>query len=222
MSQYLDIAKETAKIILEDSYERNKVKGVMLYGSTLKSETPSDIDLLIIHENDKWESYSGYHHRIPDNRPGKDNVKDHSWDILSKLRFGGDKGVGNRPVVKIAKLLRNYKLPIIEKDIKNARKILARFLPKGVESVMLEDLLTVNRLFDINILNKKLLKPTDDEDLKKSVQQAINACDDKRFWNKILGYGKLYDTSTHEFSIPLTDRYPEAPELFEYWHDKKV
>lgn len=47
---FYEIARDTAAIIHHKSYSEARVKGVLLYGSTLRDSNPRDIDLVVLHD----------------------------------------------------------------------------------------------------------------------------------------------------------------------------
>jgi predicted nucleotidyltransferase len=185
--EFYNIAKDTAKIIHEKSYEKRNILEVILYGSALKEDFPGDIDLLIIHNNWGLAPFSRYH---PLNLEGKfleDKPKGEKNDATSIFLdlngFDYDE--------------KEWVITAIENRIKQSN---FTYLPE------------INEIFDVSIIQEDLLKQY--EDNKYLRMCAIDACRDSTFWSTILSEGKIYDKSTHDFSLRVEDKYPGAAELF--------
>ncbi|HZX11934.1 MAG TPA: hypothetical protein VFE88_00550 [Candidatus Nanoarchaeia archaeon] len=94
-ANFLDIARDSARAILTRSWSRCQVEDVLLYGSTLSSDHPRDIDLLILHQGDLLSSFERsiyFEERskpIPDLTAGDPKTtRFNAYDILRRLGYG--------------------------------------------------------------------------------------------------------------------------------------
>ena len=74
--------------------------------------------------------------------------------------------------------------------------------------------LKVNEALDIQAMYKNMLSSTDEHTTKER-RNAIRQCRDPTFWQSILQEGRLYNAKEDNFSIPVTDKYPNALQLFD-------
>ena len=208
----MEIARDTAKIIIEDSWESSRIRDVLLYGSTLRSGVPEDIDLLIIHGGLKFGSFSLPNSDIPSkdlrlDRPvGEDNPRDYSSVILSNCGYKEGREFMEDNVYKKLERLLEERYGFIYPD-----------------SSLVDD------LFDVNILSTKILDVNaSDDDLMDHVwdwgthkdisynarERAIESCRDPTFWHTILSGGRIYDMDKQDFTIGVEEKYPGALDLF--------
>jgi hypothetical protein len=226
-----DIAKDVAKIIFEKGYEDRRVVDVMLYGSALTSPSPSDIDLLIIHNHGaKMKCFSPYETLRVDEPVGENNARDSAFGILRKLGYKYE-GKGNDSVVaavgeRIAGLgMGRYTAGEIDGESREwertSREVFEYTDKPNVATNI--DLYGIEGLFDINVLDALFLQRTvpnarEDSAVHSMVpsmrEEAIKSCRDQTFWHTILTEGRLYDRAKHDFTIRVNDKYPGATDLF--------
>ncbi|HII15316.1 MAG TPA: hypothetical protein HA362_03300 [Nanoarchaeota archaeon] len=213
-ASFYEIAKDTARIIIEKSWEEAEVEGVMLFGSTLRSKTPNDIDLLVLHSGLRLKAYSPYEKPVFDKPAGTGNGRDAAAEILFRL---------------------GYKETVLDR-VDDAIK--RRIEPLGLNS---RD--GLNSLFDIQVMHAALLGDTrtievfarryavwgSEEERQVDYQrcyrselgkvaaqrrETIQSCRDPTFWRTILAKGRIYDPAKHDFTIPIEEKYSGALALF--------
>lgn len=240
-ASFYDIAKDTAKIILEKSWEEVKVEGVMLFGSTLRRDNPNDIDLLILHSGNKLSPYTRYSEREGkmqyDAPTGKGNVRERSFNLLRYTGYRIDSN--ERAVAHIGRRIEQLGAgPALSERVQQDIE------ERGADVVCNdEDIYGIETVFDVQAMSTALLgdaKPLElearthaaygsDENrereyqdywryLRKRIagerQDAVKNCRDPTFWHTILSEGRLYDPARHDFTIPIEEKYPGALALF--------
>ncbi len=229
MNKFYEIAKDAAEIIHEKSWEGHRVKDVLLYGSTLNSDSPSDIDLLIIHDSIKLKDFSIYTDKPlkVDEPVGKENARERSYSIFHQLSYKYEERRNDTVVAAIGKRIAPLNLgTCTNEEIKKAdekyRKIFENVFPDKFDVSNVIDLYGIDNIFDVHVLHTKAL--IDDSGKKRESisvktpseirKEAIESCKDKKFWHTILSEGRIYDKSTHDFSQTVEEKYPRALSLF--------
>lgn len=215
-TQYYEIAKDVAQTILEKSWLQVGVQDVLLFGSTLRGrDTPSDIDLLILHagcslaefeydpygKRKEWEARSDVPARKGNNRSG-------AASILRDLGFRGNPAD-------------NYLTEDFERELPYRRdsvfnNVLRRVEPLGFPGPSsiweFQDSEKFSSLFDLHVMSSNLFGR--DEYAGQLRAAAVCSCRDPTFWHTVFTEGRLYDRSTHDFSLSVEMKYPGVPELF--------
>jgi len=198
-SEFYNIARETARIIHNYSWEQNGIMHVMLYGSTLHNSQPNDIDLLVIHNGQKLVPYFYYRKLKPDSPIGEDNARIPAKTFLGMLGYKEDSSP--------------------EENVLNNIETLVS--PRNV-----------NKIYDFNALNVNLLMDKEEviwfPDIWNGIRlggpahksipdlrnEAIQSCRETNFWYTILSEGRIYDRRSGDFSIKVSELFPDALRLF--------
>lgn len=204
------IAKNSAKIILKESWSTRGIVDVGLYGSLARGEKKAnDIDLIILHESPMAPDFSDYW------EDWAEDMKDHPEKDMHRSAYylwvlGAEHPKKDPACVKIIKMINSPEI-------------------KSVTD--LDKILDVN-IMSINLFPAMINKEANfesmvycghyDEDYVKSYNERINqrrclaiaSCKDLSFWNTILKECKLYNPETKDFSIPLETKYPGTVEAF--------
>jgi hypothetical protein len=199
-SEFYDLARKTARIIHEKSWEENGILQVMLYGSTLHSSQPRDIDLLVIHNGQRLAPYFYYRKLISDAPPGENNARMPPLDFLMRLGYREGDCKENSVLARVEALVS----------------------PKNVNEIYDFNALNAGLLVNSNAVIAKgdpmdgsacdpwsLFATT--SDVRK---RAIDCCKETNFWHTILSQGKIYDPNSNDFSIQVRELYPDALGLF--------
>lgn len=221
---FYEIARDAAKIILTNSWAEARVEDVLLYGSTLRSESPRDIDLVIFHrgghklaEFEKSE-YAAEAGKAIDAQPIPDLPSDDvtttrldSYRTLSKLgyKIGLDDNVVRLIGDRIATLDAGS---VSEEGVASALRIWEPELTEFTIGARL-DIHGIAHIFDVHVMHTGLLDQSGSYTPYRD--EAIHSCRDPTFWHRVLSEGRLYDRTTHDFSLGIEDKYPGALKLFE-------
>jgi hypothetical protein len=210
-NSYMELAKDTARIIRDKSWDEVAVQDVLLFGSTLKGTcVPDDIDMLLLHSGQRLVEFD----RDPySTRPsamkesdipcGEENRRNGAWCFFRTLGYKGTGKDDDR-----------------RRDDSAYENILKRLEFMGGNSSEL-----VDSIFDVHVMHTGLLlahiDPPDvpgsgymDEYMKQQRAEAIKHCRDPTFWHTVLSEGRLYNPETHDFSLKVDDKYPGASDLF--------
>ncbi len=228
---FYDIAKDVARVIFEKGYEHRRVVDVMLYGSTLTSPTPNDIDLLIIHNHGaKMKCFSPYETLRVDEPVGEKNARDSAFGILRRLGYKHERRGNDSVVVAVGERIvglgmGRYTAEKIDEEARvweRTSKEVFEYVDEPNVATHI-DLYGIEGLFDINVLDCLLLQQSilnagEDSTVKSTVagmrKKAIKSCRDSTFWHTILSEGRLYDRAKYDFVIRVNDKYPGATDLF--------
>lgn len=206
-SEFYNIARETARIIHEKSYEGNGILQVMLYGSTLHNDNPKDIDLLVIHDGRKLVPYFVYRKLQMTSPPGVDNARMFPFDFLEKLGYRE----GGLPEDGVLANVERLVSPRSVNDVYDFNALDAFVLSDENGLVGGVDMFEARGRFmgalGVNRLFVKLL-------VNKLRGGAIQSCKETNFWHTILSEGKVYDTKSGDFSIGVNDLYPDVLRFF--------
>ena len=206
--KFLDIARDTARIIHEKAYDSGSIAGVMLYGSTLTSDSPRDIDLLILHRG-SLECFSPYATLRVDEPVGDENARDSAYKIFMQLGYKEEGREADSVCTGIERRIEELNAGSM---VEETRDWFSR-----------ADTYGVNNVFDVNVLYDGLLEGgqsgADKDSLRAQSRDrlregAIASCRDPTFWYTILSEGRIYDREKHDFSIKVEDNYPGALSLF--------
>lgn len=225
--QFYDIAKDTAKAIHEKSWDESVVLDVMLYGSTLRSESPRDIDLLVIHGGNRLKAFFPYSTlRVVDKPVGIENARYSAYSIFRQLGYKTE-GRGNDSVaVAVGKRIAGLNAgTVTDEEIAETDKRWRRFSEEeyldSFEVSNRIDAYGINNVFDVIVLHVgALLADANDQmavkygtitGIRKS---AVESCRDPTFWHTIFSEGRIYDRKKHDFSISVEDKYSGAKDLF--------
>lgn len=198
-----EIAKDAAKAILTKSYPKIKVSDVMLFGSTLRTKNPRDIDLLIIHEGHGLPQYSCYEPKeklfLADQPPGDTNKRSPSSSLLAQLGYISETNRRDSPLNYIAQRI----APLFDSEF-----VIHEYFLDEVSQTR------VNSMFDVLVLKTAGLQPDLPEGAckypnpKEVREGALGSCKDPTFWHTILSEGRLYDIDKHDFTISVEEKYP--------------
>ena len=200
-SEFYEIARETARIISEKSWEKNGVLQVMLYGSALHSSQPRDIDLLVIHSGEKLAPYFFYRKIVPDAPVGEQNSRMPACDFLRQLGYKEGAPFGDNVLANVEALVSPRKV----NDLYDLNAL--------SESLLIDE---DKRIRDPHIIAQGFAH--DFEQLRRSTkkvrERAIQACKETSFWHTILSEGRIYNQSSGDFSNTVSEIYPNALRLF--------
>jgi len=199
-----EVAKDVAAIILTKSWEDVEVRDVLAVGSLLDNDSPDDIDMIVLHEGYRLREFSRdpyneienpiYH---SDEKPSEKNRRFRGSTILRQLGYPMALTDSN-PTMQ-------YKASVFYHVLKRVEG-LSFEVPEMLSDSQNEEL---SALFDLHVLSISLFEP---DNLTR--MEAVENCKDNRFWYQALKSGRLYDPRTHDFTMPLEDKYPGAIELF--------
>jgi len=226
--KFYDIAKDTAKAIHEKSWGANGVVDVMLYGSTLTSKSPKDIDLLVIHDGGRLRPFSPYSTLRVDEPVGKENARDSAYGIFRQLGYKTE-GRGNDSVaVAVGKRIAglgagNFTEEEIAEKTKDWERVSREIFKFHDEPDVSNsyDVHGINNIFDVIVLHAGALMADANEQVAGRYgtitgmrNSAVESCRDPTFWHTILSEGRIYDREKHDFSLRVEDKYAGAVDLF--------
>ena len=223
--KFYDIAKDTAKSIHEKALDASGVVDVILYGSTLSSESPKDIDMLVIHDGGRLRAFSPYSTLRVDEPIGKENARDSAYGIFRQLGYKHDDNKTDTVAVAVGKRIEGLNAgTVTDEQIAGETKLWKDWCEKEYGSFELADRLDIhgiNNVFDVIVLHVgALMADANDQvagiygtitGMRKS---AVESCRDPTFWHTILSEGRIYDREKHDFSIKVEDKYAGAVDLF--------
>jgi len=203
---YYEVAKDVANIILKKSWEDVGVEDILLFGSASRGETnPNDLDLLILHSGGRLEEYDidPYGEKsdlvVESDLPvSKNNLRYGAFNIFRRLGYKED--VKDSACGNIIKRVKDFGIdpPTGHWDFEDEDKF--------------------NSLFDVHVLSTNLLEKNVEDFYERhrngQREDAMRCCRDPTFWHTILSTGKIYDPKKYDFTINVSDKYPNAIELF--------
>lgn len=201
--QFHSLAQGVAKIILENSWEANEVRSVLLYGSTLKSPSPRDIDLLILHfMGASLENYTTSRSKCEE---GEDVHYYPASVILWQL--GYKEGKPQDTVSKRVHELFRERGMLQEAELGNMHPPI------------------INQVLDLHVLNTLLIQDPSflgekhreyyQVRLPHFREKAIRMSGkDPNFFHRVLSEGRLYNQQTGDFTVSFEEIYPGKLELF--------
>lgn len=241
---FYEIARDVAAIILRKSWKEVQVDGVFLYGSTLHSSKPRDIDMVIFHSGERLAEFitpryaeegTKLLYDVPAGHP--ENRRITSFDLLTLLGYSKDdypkelavRFIGER----IARLdAGSLSEETIQKEMNrpwrrcSEQEVAAYADMYGIDNVFDVHVLHTGLFGDTRFLDRRFASTDDDETTKQSVrnyylkqyatkrQEAIQSCRDPTFWHRVLSTGKLYNSEEHDFTLSIEQKYPDALKLF--------
>ena len=186
-------AQEIAKMILQETYEVAAARDVLLFGSLVRGESnPRDIDMTVLHAGSRIFNFEPdpykerpFAKREEDEPISPENFRVSAWRILRKL------GSKRDPDVSFG-----------EARVKDAYDLAEEILDRFGGSV--EDSL------DLHALHVTILDP------KQGWMRdaALKDARDPTFYHTMLSQGRLYDLRTHDFTMPVEEKYPGCIALF--------
>jgi hypothetical protein len=207
-SELYEIARDTAQIIHESSWELRGIEAVVLFGSALNDPKPSDIDLLfIIGSSDGWGvNYSPYPYGklMFDEPPGKQNRRDPSGSVIHMAGYREGATEANSVYVKVGRRIAHLGLgkQFSQDDLEWAQR-------QGFPEFYL-DMHGISKLFDAVVLSKEVFEKAELQ------REAVVSCRDPTFWFTILSKGMAYDPQTQDFTKRTGALYPTAVESFTF------
>ncbi len=233
---FYEIAKDAARIIMTKSWEGAHIQDVLLFGSTLTSDKPSDIDLLILHSGGHklvdWDIYdndalANIQYDAQPDAPG--NTRYDGFEVLMNAGYQEGADRHDTVVKHIGERIAHLEMGTLSEDrLRRARE--------NPQSHSYMDVHGIANLFDVHVLNTHLLgvepnRPggwlgfmgaTYTEEGKARViaewdeerARTIASCEDPMYWHTILSTGKLFDVKTGDFTVGIEDKYPGVLELF--------
>jgi len=91
------------------------------------------------------------------------------------------------------------------------REVKSKSVIANIENLFKRRIPKINDVLDLHAMHVSFLNPNLAEEEREI---AIKQCADQTFWYTVLDSGRLYDFNSGKFTIPITDRYPEALEAF--------
>lgn len=224
MTNLRQIAQEAARLCFEYSYHDAMLRDVLLFGSTLRqNKDPEDIDLVILHKGWKLEEFDkDPYGEKKDAKPkhdkpiGEDNLRQHSSAIFHQLGYRNieefdyfefrntwdeEHGQANREDFQAAfeKAQEDY---WVRRSLNSVdTQIIKLVYPRSVDDI-----------FDVHVLSTVLFG--DERHIEHGRREAMRSCRDPTFWYTVLTEGRLYDSSTKDFTLEVDEKYPGATELF--------
>ena len=221
-NQFYGLARGIAEIVLNHSWEENKVIDVLLYGSALTGSAPDDIDLLVLHSNGaNMGNYTGSKSQPSE---GQDILYLSPSEILRTIGYRKSEGMENGVFERVYRLLAEAGVIQLDGGTFNPAQL--------------------NKILDLHVLNTHLLRessdplefalflagvssekramftmpynPRFDARISQLRQEAMRLSGkDLGFYHNILGNGRLYDFSTRDFTARFEDKYQDKLKLFQ-------
>ncbi len=188
-SPHYDAARQIASIILRDSDTEAGITDLLLYGSTLTSPTPKDLDLLIIHFGQLLASYTTSRSLL------EEGEEIHSYQSSTILYMCN---AGRHTVFdKVAALLQDKML-----------------IPKIQDGDTHPD--SLNELLDLHTLNGTMLMDEGEvfrgialyfapKDRKHAIEFSGK---DRFFFHRVFANGWVFNPVTGDFSGKMEEKYP--------------
>ncbi|MBI2549021.1 hypothetical protein HYW21_06755 [Candidatus Woesearchaeota archaeon] len=214
---FYEIARDTAAILHGKSWANARLEGVLLYGSTLRSDKPRDIDLVILHSGSKLIEFTPSRYADEGTKEIYDVEPDHpstrrldAWSTLSTLGYRGksDYDIKNRAVRFVGERIESLDAGSVPEE-RVQSFMSSRECPEADVAAYL-DIYGVSNVFDVHVLHTGLLGDQGAEQRSR----AIASCNDPTFWHRVLSEGKLYDPKVHDFTLTIEEKYPGALQLF--------
>jgi hypothetical protein len=204
---YRTLAQDVAEIILNNSWPALGVSDVLLFGSTLRETgTPNDIDMVIVHNSNNSHRLAEFNADPYGQRPRRTTV--------TELRAGGN---NDRHTAQHT----FYQLGYLHSEAKRVGDLISKRVGQSLRAKADEE--TMRLLFDVHVLHIGLFGYENNSgrivrstyDLHTSARcEAIASCRDPTFWHTVLTTGRLYDRVTHDFTQPVSEKYPGTIGLF--------
>jgi hypothetical protein len=202
-SEFYEIARKTAKIIHEKSWEANGILHVMLYGSTLHHSQPEDIDLLVIHDGKRLAPYFFYRKIMIGTPPAEDNARMPPFDFLKELGYLEGSCRRDSVLANVNELVS----PRNVNDIYDMNSLDVALLKD--EDKIIKDPDKITQGFTQGVFGSCHFGSV--RDVR---ERAIKSCRETNFWYTILSEGKIYDLHSGDFSIEVNKLYPDAIQFF--------
>jgi len=161
---FYEIAKDTARIILTESYDKHNIENVILFGSALHSKNPRDIDLVILHSGRKLVEFSPSHYAEEgqtaryDAIVNPENTRLNAFEILLQL------GYKTEPTKRVLKLIgeRIQDLGCGESLSQETQSHIRKYYGEGKiyskdEIPVDYDIYGVSAIFDVHVIHVGLL-----------------------------------------------------------------
>ncbi len=218
-SQYYEIARDTAEIILTKSWKEVRVKDVMLFGSTLRwkqdhNVIPNDIDMLIMHNGGDlyefdWDIYGSLKDWVQksDEPVAKGNKRYDAYVIFFRLGF---KEWSKENAVVESRKGKGF---VADSALQNILRRVERLGIRPPSSVTrFDDRDFFAKMFDVHVLSTGLFG--EDSYAERNREEAINSCRDRTFWYTVLRTGKIYNPKGQDFNVHVEERYPGILSFF--------
>jgi len=203
---YRTLARDVAEIILTRSWRDLRISDVLLFGSVLMEiGAPNDIDIVILHDNNQ---------KLIEFNPDPYGVRPERTTV-TELPSGN-----NNDRYSATSIFQ--KLGYLSSQEKPAATLISERVGQSLGGKVDEEMM--RQLFDVHVLHIGLLGYENNNagqivrynrDIWESTRrEAIASCRDSTFWHTVLTTGRLYDTKTRDFTLPVSTRYQGAIELF--------
>lgn len=163
---FYEIARDAAQIILTKSWAEARVEDVLLYGSTLQSKTPRDIDLVVFHSGGQLAEFEPTEY-AQETKPGSQPIHDltpddpqttrlDAYNTLSRL--GYRKSLADNVVRLIGDRIAALDAgsPVSEEDIALVLRVWRNELTESTLGAV-RDIHGIASVFDIHVMHTGLL-----------------------------------------------------------------
>ena len=205
-SEFRDLARDIARVILVHSWEETQVKDVLLYGSTLLSSAPRDIDLLILHsQGTGLANYTTTLSKFTDGEIAS-GATIHYYSpngILHQLGYNGEEDSVHSRVLDLFR-----ERGMLRKEDHHT------FIPPTIDKVLDLHVLTTLTITDPGFMGERHIDFYR-QYIERVRQKAIRESgSDRTFFHRIFTQGKLYDPKSGDFTASFEDSYPGKLDLF--------